>query len=286
LKREERKILELQAQKEKADNAAQNVDRCALIWKATTPLRIAVGTFFLLVSLLIITSLSLSSIDKLIHSTCKTHCGWTVDSPSLPNPVDIILNALSEVFPIDYFLFALLVIYLMLCTVSALVSLGVRIIFFKLHDVRKAHTMPNALLLGCWFLMFIALSMNMEILTLSPQYTAFGSQFYYPISNGTFFNSTTNETIIIQVTGPKTKCSVTVIDTVPGMCVLSQVARFVHLINIQLPFFGVILFFGNLVFIGIFFLFLGREVICSSPEEESYQTLKERAEQDAFFAED
>lgn len=48
----------------------------------------------------------------------------------------------------------------------------------QLYDFRKAGTMPNGLLLGCWMVCFAVLVLNMQLLTFAPKYATFGDQFY------------------------------------------------------------------------------------------------------------
>jgi len=149
-----------------------------------------------------------------------------------------------------------------------LVGLGVRLVVFKLYEIRKRRTMPTALLMGAWMLMFVSLATNMEVLTLSPQYATFGTQTYNPVANGTDVE----------------QCTMDVSDF-DGQCTMSQVGRFIHLINIELPFFGVIFFFSNILFVAAFFVFLLREIVFYN-RTSSYETLREQASDDAFYAED
>jgi len=254
-------------------------DRCAACWTAAVPIRIISGVLLFLISMLIAVSVALSSIDKLMHSECKNSCGWTIPKPTLLNPIDFLLSQLSKVFPLDYLIFGALCIYIFICTVSGLVSLGIRLLIFKLYDIRKNHTMPTALLMGSWMLMFVVLALNMEILTLSPQYATFGNQFYYAINNST--NTTGN----IEPTKVKEWCIMDASNT-DGQCVMTQVGHIINLINIQLPFFGVIFFFANLLFVLSFFIFVIRGVVNFHNQRESYQTLKDREETDIFYSED
>jgi len=229
------------------------------------------------VALVIWVSLMVSVIDKLQHSTCGAGCGYTIDKPTLPNPLDKALLGLAKVFPLDYILFALAVVFLFLCAVSGMVSLGIRLAFVKLWSVRAHHTMPNALLMGCWILMFVALALNMEILTFSPQYATFGSQFYYAVDNTTSALVKTECTVDVSSLDPSSSA-------VTNYCVMSQVARFISLINIQLPFFGVILFFANLIFLATSALFLLWILVCG--RRIDYAALKEDEVNDMFYGDD
>lgn len=55
-----------------------------------------------------------------------------------------------------------------------LVPHTIRII--QLYEVKKKSTMPHGLVMGVWLLMFVVLLLNVELLTLAPQYTTFGNQ--------------------------------------------------------------------------------------------------------------
>ncbi len=69
-----------------------------------------------------------------------------------------------------------------------------------------------------------------------------------------------------------------------NQCVVTQVATFIQLINVQLPFFGVILFFANLLFLVVFVLAIPCVFCCRKRAE--YQQLEEDAVDDLFYGED
>jgi hypothetical protein len=122
---------------------------------------------------------------------------------------------------------------------------------------------------GSWLLMFVALCLNMEILSFSPQYATFGSQYYMQLQN------TTNAAGGWELVPVRADCTLSFLNdnansnggggggnlTLPipsapallpigsgpaqngtgagyNYCVMSQVATFIQIINIQLPFFG------------------------------------------------
>jgi len=287
LKREERRLLQMQS-KPVEDKSSSIFDKCCSCWTAFTPIRIVVGILLMMVSLLIVLSLTLSSVDKLMHSTCKYSCAWALDSPTLPNPIDLMLTQFSKAFPIDFLVFGGLTIYMFLCALSGLVTLGVRIFFWKLYEIRPRNTSPTALLMGCWMLMFVALSLNMEVLTLAPRYASFGNQFYYSNSTGIPSNVSLTSDLehnllwLNDQLGSKEDCTIEESNT-NGRCVMSQVSRFIHMIDLQLPFFGVVLFFANLAFLGFFLLWLVREAACPPDPDGDYQSLKE---DEQFYGED
>jgi len=270
LRRDERRLLAISGKKDAEAGSGGIRKKCWDCWTASTPLRVVVGVLLMCVSLLIVLSLTMSSMDKLMNSTCKYSCAYSIPKPTLPNPIDLMLGEFSKAFPIDFIVFGGLTLYMFICALNGLVNLGVRLFVFKIYEIRANHSMPSALLMGCWMLMFVALALNMEVLTLSPQYATFGNQFF------------TN----ITMDGPnpvftKEKCTIELSDTL-GQCTMSQVSRFIHLIDLQLPFFGVVLFFANLLFIVAFLLFLTRELFCPHNPDTDYHALKD----DQFFGED
>jgi len=266
-------IKRLSGKKDAEEGAGGIREKCWDCWTASTPLRIVVGVLLMCLSILIVLSLAMSSVDKLMHSTCKYSCAYSIPKPTLPNPIDLMLGEFSKAFPIDFLVFGGLTCYMFVCALNGLVNLGVRLFVFRIYEIRAKHSMPSALLMGCWMLMFVALALNMEVLTLSPQYATFGNQFYANIT------MSGGPTPIIQVT--KEKCTIELSDT-NGQCIMSQVGRFIHLIDLQLPFFGVVLFFANLLFIAAYLLFLTRELFCPANPDSDYHALKD----DQFFGED
>jgi LMBR1 domain-containing protein 1 len=82
-----------------------------------------------------------------MHSACGYSCGYSIDSPTLLNPLDKLLVILSKVFPIDYIGFAGAVVFMFLSAISGMVALGIRLCGMKLWSVRPGHTMPNAMIL-------------------------------------------------------------------------------------------------------------------------------------------
>merc|ERR1712159_602091 len=90
------------------------------------------------ISLLVVTSLFLTLLDRLLHSSCGWSCGYTLKERLIFNPIDEIYLRLAKVFPVDFVILAILV----LCNVMA----------------------------------HILLALCMALLTIAPNYTSFGSQ--------------------------------------------------------------------------------------------------------------
>eukprot|EP00823_Brevimastigomonas_motovehiculus_P003905 TRINITY_DN2472_c1_g1_i1.p1 TRINITY_DN2472_c1_g1~~TRINITY_DN2472_c1_g1_i1.p1 ORF type:complete len:582 (+),score=128.69 TRINITY_DN2472_c1_g1_i1:67-1812(+) len=246
-------------------------------WNCCAPLRIPFGIIFLCISILIVVSLFMSSIDKLQHSDCKASCGYTLDHPTLGNPIDLMLKEFSKVFPIDFFVFGGLIVYIFFCILSGMISLGVRLLIFKLYNIRKHRTMPNGLIFGTWLIMMVVLALNMEMLTFSPQYATFGEQFYMKADNSTG-----------TLTFSKESCTIDMVDSKPlgvddDVCIMTQVGKFIHLININLPFFGAIFFWANILFLAVFVFSLIYQAIFRAKQD--YGSVQAGGEEDWFFDE-
>ncbi|XP_053210597.1 probable lysosomal cobalamin transporter isoform X1 [Panonychus citri] len=148
------------------------------------PIEIIVGVFAACLGLVLWVSLLITNIDRDIHSEMKT--GYALQNFSLPNPIDLLLVQLQKVFPLDYILILIITWLLVLCTMSGIRNLGIRIFCFKMFKLRKQKTPPQGLLLTCAILMLSVLTFNVFLYTVSPQYTTYGSQHYIkPVVNAT-----------------------------------------------------------------------------------------------------
>jgi LMBR1 domain-containing protein 1 len=257
LKRKEKRLQDLVSSRTSA--ASGVTDWFSKIWNALAPLRIVVGLAFLGLSFLIVVSYVLSAIDRAMHSECKFACGFTLSTPNVMNPIDMALTRFSKVFPLDYIVFGGLTAYIFLCSIAGLVSVGVRLLCWKLYDIEKRKSMPHGLIMGAWLLMFVVLLMNMELLTLAPRYVSFGNQFY------------------LDETGERHDCDMAhagfnANGTLPSVCTLSQVASFVSSTTLALPFFGVIFYIANYVFFATFLVSVVY-VIFRSPRKAEYQQM-------------
>ena len=116
-------------------------------------------------------------------------------------------------------------------------------------------------------LQLMALTLNMEIVTIAPTYATFGNQFY--------LNTTSQE---------RQLCDTHLIDAVSHTCVQTQVSRFINTMAVETPFFSVILFYGNLAFLAFFVLFLVHGVFCADnskkEEVDAFRKLDDESDSD------
>jgi len=221
-------------------------DKC---WNFLVPIRMAIGILFIGLSLLIITSLSITVVDKFLHSDCGASCGYTLSKSTILNPIDEALKKLAQAFPMDCLAFGGLTLYIFLACVSGVVGLGVRFFIFHLYTVHKGRTMPNAFLMATWLFQMMTVTLNMEVLTLSPTYATFGNQFW--------LNATSTEP------DKHLPCDIHNIQVYENTCVQTQIGRFINTMSVESPFFNVILFYGNLAFLGFYVLFLAHGAFCA-----------------------
>ena len=139
------------------------------------------GVIFSWFGFMIFLSLMLSNVDKAINSD-GIFTGYTLNNSSLPNPADLMLVYSQQIFPLDYILYSLLVIFLLACTMSGITNVGIRCFCLSLYKIRAWRTPPRGLLLTILILMFIILAQNIVMLSLVPDYTMFGNQ-HYSINN-------------------------------------------------------------------------------------------------------
>ncbi|GBL86202.1 putative lysosomal cobalamin transporter [Araneus ventricosus] len=135
-------------------------------------------------SLVLFISLLISNIDKLMNSL-GYKMGYVLKENLLPNILDYIMVKAQKVFPMDYVLYFLIVIFLVICTVSGMRFMGICCLCVPMYKVRPGRTPPQALIMLAFLLMFVVLAINVLMYSLIPQYTTFGSQYYCKFTNGT-----------------------------------------------------------------------------------------------------
>ena len=95
-----------------------------------TPFRVIIGVSFLIISLLIFISLLTTSLDRLLNSKCGLNCGYMLDDMNYTNYLDVILLFSSKYFHLDYLLFAIINIYVFICSIYGFIKLGVKFFIF------------------------------------------------------------------------------------------------------------------------------------------------------------
>nr|XP_022319135.1 probable lysosomal cobalamin transporter [Crassostrea virginica] len=233
---EEERLLE---REEKHLQAKENsiLQKCLMVLR---PFEVVFGILFFLVTLLIFVSLLLTNIDKAIHGL-GYKSGYALSKRTLPNPVDIILVFCQKVFPLDYIMFAVLVLYLVFCSMSGVRNIGIWFLWLRMYKIRPRRTRPQGILMMCMIMMFLTLAINIIIYELTPQYSSFGSQ-KYVINNG---NSTHPIPDIVSCTAEATT----------NDCTVTSMSLLLTSFFYRMWFFGAAYYWGTWVFLG--FILIG-----------------------------
>lgn len=156
------------------------------VGRALQPFRILIGCLLALLGLFCMVSLLLTSVDRAKNSPCGIKCGWTLNKATLPNPLDLLLVQAHRAFPLDLVLFTAILLFLVGGVISGMTRIGIRFAWILLYRVRAKRTAPQGVLLMALILNFLILTLNMQVLTLAPQYATFGHQSYdSSLVNGT-----------------------------------------------------------------------------------------------------
>lgn len=149
------------------------------------PLQIVLGVVFALLGLLLWTSLLLSNVDKAMHSL-GFHMGYLLEHPELPNPLDVTLVWLQRwgASILDSALILALLLLLIACSTYGLQRIGIWCLFLQMYRLRMGRARPQAVVLLCMALVFVALALNVLLHSACPQYSTYGSQRYQGV-NGT-----------------------------------------------------------------------------------------------------
>lgn len=197
------------------------------------PFRWMIGVTMMSISLLVVSSLLLTMLDRLLHSDCGWTCGYTLKERQVFNPADEIFLRLSWVFPCDFVVLGAFVLYIFSASVFGIVCLGIRVLCFSMYALRTRKSMPQALLVLCNVMAHILLALCLALLTIAPNYTSFGSQ------------TRAGED------GAAGGCTLERSDAKAG-CHVSVISAFFTRIAVAMPFFSVAYFFANWAFIAVF----------------------------------
>ncbi|KAF4025025.1 hypothetical protein G4228_017036 [Cervus hanglu yarkandensis] len=91
---------------------------------ALRPLKIIWGIFFIFVALLFVISLFLSNLDKALHSA-GIDSGFIIFGANLSNPLNMLLPLLQTVFPLDYILITIIMMYFIFTSMAGIRNIGI-----------------------------------------------------------------------------------------------------------------------------------------------------------------
>ena len=212
------------------------------------PIQLLGGILLLLVAVLIWVSMLLTGIDKAKNSVCKQHCGYILGNINIFNPVNWILVISAKVFPVDYIIFTLLVLFLFSSSVYGIASVGIRFLWIRILQIRKGHTFPQALLMATVLLTLVTLALNYSIsMVMAPQYATYGSQTFCdhpPKHPGEQPDCTDLKNLI------KPCSELADSQAAKNVCTPSVVSTFLNRITLNFPFFGIVSFWAQFFFLG------------------------------------
>jgi LMBR1 domain-containing protein 1 len=81
-------------------------------------------------SLLIVSSIVITNVDRLLNSECGISCGYVIEKYTFFNPLDYILVQMSKYFPLDSVLFGLILFYVFVTCLYGIVRLGIKFLCF------------------------------------------------------------------------------------------------------------------------------------------------------------
>ncbi|KUL85644.1 hypothetical protein ZTR_08866 [Talaromyces verruculosus] len=287
LVREERTLIRRQRLIEEAQGEGRSwlIRAWFKIEAVFRPFKLLGGILLLLVAILIWVSMLLTAIDKAKNSICKHNCGYILGHINVFNPINWIFVRSSRVFPVDYVLFALIVLLLFSSSVVGIATVGIRFLWIRIFQIRKGHTSPQALLLATVMLTLITLALNYSMsMIVAPQYATFGPQ--------TFCDKPTSHP------GAQPDCSddkdkdlikpCTELADNPAakeVCTPSVVSTFFNRVTLNFPYFGVIIFWAQFAFLGLYLIILVASLFRTPKlDERQIDEDAEEAEEEGLLA--
>lgn len=213
------------------------------------PLKLIGGILLLFLAVFIWVSILLTGIDKAKNSICKRHCGYILGYANILNPINWILVKSAKIFPIDYVIFLLLVIFFFASSIVGIGSIGIRFLWLKIFSIRQGHTSPQAMLMTTVLLTLIALAINYSVAMLvAPQYTHYGAQTFCdrPPRHPTDQPDCSNHTSQIRSCREGSTSLAAI-----NVCTPSVGSTFIDSITANFSFFGIVTFWAQFVFLGM-----------------------------------
>ncbi|OJD29456.1 lysosomal cobalamin transporter [Diplodia corticola] len=216
------------------------------------PIKLLGGLLLMILALLVFVSMLITGIDKAKNSICKAGCGYVLGHINIFQPVNWIFVQSSKVFPIDYIIFLLLILFLFSASVVGIATVGIRFLWITIFRIRKGHTSPQALLLATVLLTLMVLAINYSVaMMIAPQYATFGPQTYCdrPAQHpGEQPDCSQHKSAIKPCTelaeNPVAK----------DVCTPSVATTFINRVTVNFPFFGVVDFWAQFAFLAVYLI--------------------------------
>ncbi|KAH7313572.1 LMBR1-like membrane protein-domain-containing protein [Stachybotrys elegans] len=246
-----------------AEAQGEGRSRVYRVWLKTCalfrPIKMLGGIFLLLLSVLIWVSMLITGIDKAKNSICKHRCGYILGQIHVFQPINWIFVKAATVFPIDYVLMALLILLLFSSSITGVATVGIRFLWVRIFQIRKGRTAPQALLIATVMLALIILALNYAVAMLvAPQYSIYGTQTFctnepdYPGAQP----DCSRHSDMIRPCSEALKYR-----HAKDVCTPSVMSTFLNRITITWPFFGMVAFWAQFAFLGVFMIVLVTAII-------------------------
>lgn len=254
LVREERTLVRRERLAE--ENAGEGRNFFIKVWLKLEaifrPLKLIFGLLLLVIALIIFASMTITMVDKIKNSVCGVSCGYLLGKTKIFQPVNALLRETSKVFPIDYVIFLLITLLFFSASVVGLATIGIRFLWVMLFRIRKGHTTPNAMLMATVLLTLMTLALNYSLaMIVAPQYVTFGPQTFCdrPSNNPDLQPDCSKHHNAIKPCSERTDNPMAKL-----VCTPSVVSTFINRITANFPYLGVVDFYAQFAFLGIFLI--------------------------------
>ncbi|GAM85891.1 hypothetical protein ANO11243_039010 [Dothideomycetidae sp. 11243] len=214
------------------------------------PIKLLGGILLIFIVLLVFSSMLITSIDKIKNSPCGRTCGYLLAHTQIFQPINKLLLETSKVFPIDYVIFLLLTLLFFAASVLGVASVGIRFLWLTLFRIRRGHTSPQALLMATVLLTLTAFALNYSLaMIVAPQYATFGAQTFCdrPSHHADEAPNCTNHSSAVRLCREDSDNPLAT-----RTCTPSVVSTFLNRSTSNFPFLGLVDFFAQFAFLGIF----------------------------------
>ena len=239
-----------------AENSGEGANFFIRVWLKLEaifrPLKLIVGLLIGVITLIIFASMLITMIDKIKNSVCGVSCGYLLGKTKIFQPVNALMTYTARVFPIDYILFLLLTLLFFSATVVGLATIGIRFLWVTLFKIRKGQTTPNAMLMATALLTLMVLALNYSLaMVVAPTYATFGPQTFCDRSSYTpdLQPDCSEHHKAIRPCSERTDNP-----AAKMVCTPTVMSTFLNRITANFPYFGVVDFYAQFAFLGIFII--------------------------------
>ncbi|KAG8527115.1 uncharacterized protein KY384_008544 [Bacidia gigantensis] len=278
LVREERTLVRRERLASEASGEGQGwlIKTWIKIEAAFRPVKLLGGILMMVLAIFVWICMILTFADKAKNSTCKSHCGYVLGHINIFNPINYIFVQAAKVFPIDYIIYLLLVLYFFSSSVVGIGVIGIRFLWLEIFKIRKGHTTPQAMLLATMLmsLMVLAIFYSMAMIV-APQYTHYGPQTFCDreiVPGDGQPDCSTHHNAIKPCTERSTSLAAA------RVCTPSVASTFIDRITVNFSFFGAVDFWAQIAFFAVFLIVLVTSLV-RTPKLDQYQ-LDQDAEED------